>query len=182
MMVRQLLILGLFTALPVVSAATPFSATSQAGVKGVLAEDEGGDLLMRPSREMQGAQRLGSTEIVNPPHESFGMTQMPDSPDANNLRKARTGAPTVSGAQAKANAAEVREERRAAAAEAAGLEALTPQQIAAQAAAAQAAGIQAAVASAKTSGAAAGNPAPAEQSPPESNPPPSNQPAAPGEQ
>ncbi len=111
-----------------------------------LAEDGPNDLLMHPGRDTMGAARLGSTEINNPPHESFGMMQKPSNPDQAEIRVGPTGKPAVSGAQAKANAAAVHETR---AAVAAGVMP-TPAQAAAQAANAQAAGVAAAASSAAT--------------------------------
>jgi hypothetical protein len=206
-MMRHLLILGLLAVGPAASADEPAPEPVRVYVPvyvvpgpAAVTNQANDDLLMYPSRETSGAQRLGSTEINNPPHESFGMAQMPDSPDLSNIRKARTGAPVVSGAQAKENAAEVHADRRAAAGEAGGLEAPSPQQAAAQAATAQAAGVTAAISSAKTSAAAAAEgaapsdslqqapstePSAPSQEPPSGSAPadaPRDQPAAPGEQ
>jgi hypothetical protein len=147
MKMRHLLVVGLLAVGPSVAHAEDVPTT---GV--VLApEQQDQDLLSTPSVQTQGAQRLGGTEIVNPPHDSFGMMQSPDAPSRGNLREERTGTPRVSGRQANLNAAQARQLRRDTAAEAAGIEALTPQQIAFQQANAQAAGTQAAVSSAVTS-------------------------------
>jgi hypothetical protein len=165
----------------------PANATAEPGAPVVLAQSGGNDLLMHPSRETEGAARLGGTEIVNPPHESFGMMQKPTNPSELDIRKGPTGEPTVSGPEAKANAAEVHEQRAAAAHEAP----VTPQQAAADAANSQAAGVQAAISSAATSKAAVEAPpteqfsAPStapvipEQGPDQSGPPDASPPAAP---
>jgi hypothetical protein len=161
---------AIFVGLLVTGPATP-PVAAQPDAPVVLAEDGPNDILMNPSRLTEGAARLGGTEIQNPPYESFGMMQKPTNPSTMDLRQVPTGAPVVSGAQAKANAAEVRDLRNVAAQEA-GLNVrnpvpvVTPQQAAADAANAQAAGVQAAVSSAKTSAAAAEEP-------------PANQPATP---
>ncbi len=146
MTIRQLVVLGLVAAAPAVARADTVPTT---GV--VLDPDQAGDLLSTPSRETEGASRLGGPEIMNSPHASFGVGQSPDQPSRMSLRQTATGAPTVSGPQARANAADMHADRRAAAAEAAGISALTPEQIAANAANAQAAGVTAAVAQAATS-------------------------------
>lgn len=144
---RHLLVLGLLAVGPAAAHADDVPTT---GV--VLApEQQQDDLLTSPSVQTRGAQRLGGTEIVNPPHDSFGMMQSPDNPSRGNLREERTGAPRVSGPQARRNAAELKELRRDTAAEAAGIEATSPQEIAFQEANAQAAGTQAAISAAVTS-------------------------------
>jgi hypothetical protein len=144
MTMRHLLVVGLLAVGPSVAHAEDVPTT---GV--VLApEQQADDLLMTPSVQTQGAQRLGGTEIVNPPHDSFGMMQSPDNPSRGNLREERTGTPRVSARQAGLNAQQARQLRRDTAA--AGLETLTPEQIASQQANAQAAGIQAAISSAVT--------------------------------
>jgi len=156
---------AIFVGLLVTGPAAPPAAQPDAPV--VLAEDGPNDILMNPSRLTEGADRLGGVGIQNPPYESFGMMQKPTNPSTMDLRQVPTGAPVVSGAQAKANAAEVRELRNIAAQEA-GLNVrnpvpiVTPEQAAADAANAQAAGVQAAISSAKTTAAAAEEP-PAEQ-------------------
>jgi hypothetical protein len=153
---QQLLVLGLL----VVGPASPTVALDP-GAPAVVAEDGPNDMLMNPSRHTEGAARLGGTEIVNPPHESFGMMQKPTGPSTMDIRQAPTGTPVVSGAESKANATEVHELRAAAAAET-GQDVrepvITPAQAAANAANAQAAGVQAAISSAKTSAAAAEEP------------------------
>ena len=111
-----------------------------------LAEDGANDLLMHPGRDMSGASRLGSVEIQNPPHESFGMTQKPTGPGETDILVGPDGKPAVSGEQAKANAAAAREDRAAAARG----QMPTPVEAAAQAANAQAAGVAAAASSAAT--------------------------------
>jgi len=156
---------AIFVGLLVTGPAAPPAAQPDAPV--VLAEDGPNDILMNPSRLTEGADRLGGVGIQNPPYESFGMMQKPTNPSTMDLRQVPTGAPVVSGAQAKANAAEVRDLRNIAAQEA-GLNVrnpvpiVTPEQAAADAANAQAAGVQAAISSAKTTAAAAEEP-PAEQ-------------------
>ena len=160
LMMLGIFVLGILVAVPSASVASPNASPV------VVAEDEGGDLLMHPSRLTAGASRLGSVEIMNPPHESFGMMQKPSGPDENDIRRAPSGAPVVSGPQAKANAAAVHAERAAAAGEPGGIEAPSPAEAAAQAAAAQAAGVQAAKAQAVTSlQAQSANQAPAEVPP-----------------
>jgi hypothetical protein len=138
----------------------PPNATLEPGAPVVLAQSGGNDLLMHPSRETEGAARLGGTEIVNPPHESFGMMQKPTNPSELDIRKGPTGEPTVSGPEAKANAVEVHEQRAAAAQESGQP---TREQVSSDAANAQAAGVQAAISSAATSKAAAEAPPPADQ-------------------
>jgi hypothetical protein len=147
---QHAIILGLLVLGP-----PPATATPDPGAPAVLAQSGENDLLMHPSRETQGAARLGGTEIVNPPHESFGMMQKPTNPSELDIRQGPTGAPTVSGPEAKANAAEVHEQRAAAAQESGQV---TREQISADAANAQAAGVQAAISAAATSRAAAETP------------------------
>lgn len=162
---RYLLVLtlGFGTAASSAWAATD-SAPNAAAQPVLLAEDMNDDLLMHPGRDTAGAQRLGSIEIVNPPHESFGIMQKPSGPDQADIRVGPNAEPAVSGPQARANREAVRQERAAAAQAAAIQESPTqapvtlmptPTQAAAQAANAQAAGVSAAVSSAATSKAAA---------------------------
>jgi hypothetical protein len=169
---QHAIVLGLLVLGP-----TPPTVALEPGAQAVLAEDGPNDLLMNPSRHTEGAARLGGTEIMNPPYESFGMMQKPTNPSTMDIRQAPTGRPVVSGAQNEVNRAEVHEMRQAAAEEA-GLPVrnpvplVTPEQAAADAANAQAAGVQAAVSSAKTSAAAAEAPPSGESTPPSGEAPP----------
>jgi len=159
-----MVVLGLVVVAPAVARADQLPAT---GV--VVDADQQGDLLATPSQQTQGAARLGGPEIMNPPHDSFGVGQSPDQPSRMNLRQPATGAPTVSGPQARANAAAVHADRQASAEEAVGISTLTPEQIASDAATAQAAGVAAAVAQAATSqnaGSSGGAASPQSDAPP----------------
>jgi len=175
---KYALILGFVALAPGVSVAQVFS---NSGAPAAEEPQPSGDILMQPGRHMEGAQRLGSTEIQNPPHESFQMMQKPTGPSVLDIRQAPTGAPTVSGQQARANAAAVRDQRAVNAAEAA---AASPQEAATQAASAQAAGVQAAISSATTTkmmGAGESRPSEQPPAPTESTPPGGEQAPAPTE-
>ena len=81
---QHAIILGLLVLGP-----PPANATVEPVAPLVLAQSGGTDLLMHPSRETEGAARLGGTEIVNPPHESFGMMQKPTNPSAGDATAGR---------------------------------------------------------------------------------------------